>query len=163
MKVFYIIYALLYLFQTSQFSTAKCPEMFVASILFVIVYHQGLNHRPVASLGCDWVIGNNNFEQEREISDSLHSCGLFAFKNSIKKGFTVVHLASPQGLYSGFEEPGDVDCSIGKSPGLVNSKPQGPSGFLVFLSSCFSLACQTGSWQVAEQTLPVILSKICVW
>lgn len=28
-------------------------KMFIASILFVIVYQQGLNPRPVVSLGCD--------------------------------------------------------------------------------------------------------------
>lgn len=103
MNICYIINTLLYVFQTSQFSRAKCLEMFIASILFVIVYHKGLNHKLVAFLGWDWVIENNNFKQEREISDSLCSYGLFAFKISVQKVFTVVHLASPQGPYSGFE------------------------------------------------------------
>lgn len=65
----------------------------------MIVYHKGLNCKPMVYLDC--VVENNYFTGEREISESLCSCDFITFKNAVQKGIPGLHLASPQGLYSG--------------------------------------------------------------
>lgn len=95
------INTLLYLIQTSQFSWTKCTEMCIASILFVIVYHEGLNCRPVTYLGCDWIVENNYFTEEREISESLCSCGLFIFKNCTKRSYCSARGFTPRPGFRG--------------------------------------------------------------